>query len=1619
MRRFWPLLLFPAVLVSAVCHVQAQGARQKIADTAIHDSDKDHIKQRNEWFYRGRIVRGKSSAELRGRAYQRKLQMRGSHAAARMTFGPNSTPLGSGSWRPLGPVPLDSDASGNGTQDYGHVAGRVTAVAIDPADPTGNTVYLGGAQGGVWKSTNAAYAVANNVAWIPVTDNQATLSIGSIAIQPGNSDPSKSVILAATGEANNSGDSYFGLGILRSTDAGNTWNLVSTANEGVLSFSGLGGTRMAFRTANAQTTTVVAAMAASSEGLIDGAVTASTKRGLYTSVNAGQTWIYNALADPGGATDSTSATAVAYNAAANSGAGLFFAAVRYHGFYSSPDGSHWTRLGAQPGGAVLSTTACPPQSTSNDRTCPIYRGEISVVPGRNEMYAWYVFLDAFGTPQDGGIWQSLNGGGSWTAISDAGITNCGDIEGCGVEQGTYNLELLAVPNGSATDLYAGAVNIFKCAINSANPNCTSAPFINLTHVYGCVPAGAPAHVHPDQHALAAMIPALGTDSGNELLYFANDGGLYRALNGFSGLNSGACSGSNQFDDLNQNLGSLAQFVSFSQHPTDADTLLGGTQDNGSPATHQATLNTAWLNVLGGDGGYNAIDPIVTSNWYASNPDLPPGGLGIQVCTGGINCNNSSFNFVVTSNNVDGDDGGFYFPYILDPGSTSAMLVGTCRIWRGSRTGGVFTALSPNFDTWGSGTCTGGEVNQVRALAAAGPTRSSSGSNVVYATTSGLGPVEGPLSFPAGGRVWVTADTSTGIYGFIDVTENGPEGTINANQFPISSVFADTSDATGNTAYVTVMGFTGGSGHVWKTTNAGTTWTDFTGNLPDSPVNAVVVYPPLGQVYVGTDIGVFASSTSSPDWTELGPNPSTNSAGFLPNVAVTALGIFASGGQQLLRASTYGRGVWEFNLVITPDFEMSLANTPLTTFAGRTATLNGTVTARNGYATSVALSCVAGSTSPPSVCSPSPLTLTPTTKTPFSVSMSGNVGDYLFNIQGAGSDANHLTHRAAVTVHVVNFGLTTPSPSTVNAPRGTTSAPVSFQITAAGSFDQPVTVSCSTTITNATCNLTPGTTVNPDSTTPVNMTARIVVPLTTAVGTYSVTLRAATDGAPSALTASFDVRVTANPDFVLNESSPFPQMNVGSTGASGPISISSQDGFAGTVTLSCAATYGAGSCSLSPASVSSFPATASLSINARSFTAGTYTLSITGTSGSVSHTLPVAFNIGDYSIVAPASLTGNPGTQAVGTINLQSNFGYSGSVNATCDASAIAAAICTFSSANPIAIASGGSTDVRVTLNVPNDAAGGSYSIRINTQDKNGAPVHSAEIPLTVGDYSLSGPATLSTVPAGEASASLKLSSLYSYSGSINSTCDVSAFPHAICALSPATAISLASGGTANLTATVNVPTDANPGTYNIKIKSLDTRGTPSHSLTIAVAVAQDFVLTSSTRSQTVKAGQSTGAYNLTIQPVGSSFDSLVTLACPQGLPSGAQCNFSPSAPVTPGTSAVNVVMSIATSANGAALKSREGRSWMVYATWFFLPALAMISGSVRNRSQKLRRLFFAITALPFLLCLASCSGVSSAGNGGTSPPPNSGITYLVTVSGSSPGTPPTAGHSAIVTLIVD
>jgi hypothetical protein len=400
----------------------------------------NRAQRRELWFGHGRVIPGRAAAALRYRAHRQKLQLRAWHAAVARAAGSDNLPrvVPGTVWTPLGPAPLASDATGLGIQDYGLVAGRASAVAVDPADATGNTVYIGGAYGGVWKSTNAGPASPNasSVTWMPLTDDQPTLAVGAIAIQPqlANPDATKSVILVGTGETNSSSDSYYGLGILRSADAGHTWNLISQDATGDHPFAGLGFSQIAFSSVNPNL--AVAAAAGAAQGVIEGLEDPVIEnRGLYYSNDGGQSWNYATVKDAGLVIAPSSVTSVVYNAVL----GQFFAAIQWHGVYFSGDGANWQRLNNQPEG--LSAVSCPASPATV--SCPMYRGEFAVVPGRNEMYFWYVD----GNNTDGLIWQTTNGGTTWTEINDDGITNCGDaLGGCGTDGGAYNLELAALPD---------------------------------------------------------------------------------------------------------------------------------------------------------------------------------------------------------------------------------------------------------------------------------------------------------------------------------------------------------------------------------------------------------------------------------------------------------------------------------------------------------------------------------------------------------------------------------------------------------------------------------------------------------------------------------------------------------------------------------------------------------------------------------------------------------------------------------------------------------------------------------------------------------------------------------------------------------------------------------------------------------------------------------------------------------------------------------------------------------------------------------------------------------------------------------------------------------------------
>jgi hypothetical protein len=835
-------------------------------------------------------------------------QARTQHLALLQQHTPKATSL-TVAWQAIGPSSILSPT-------FGNLTGRITAIAPDTNDATGNTVYLGTTGGGVWKSTNAAGPLAS-VTFAPLTDTLPvfsgntsaipSLSIGAVAVQPS----VNPIVLAGTGDPNDATDSYYGEGLLRSADNGLTWTLIQNSQDGANgshSFLGLATAGIAF--SSATPSLVVAAFSSSAEGSLVDATNIASIPGLYYSTDSGVTWQMATISDGstivqqpqplGTGQVGNSVTSVVWDAVRSS----FFAAVRSHGYYSSTDGIHWTRLAAQPG-TTLTTANCPAGANGvGSATCPIFRGVITAQPTTGDLYA--LTVDANDNEQ--GIWQDLCNAVSGTCMNSeptfaTRIDNDALEVGNGssvITQGSYDLALAAAPAANAsTDLFVGTVDLYRCSIAANSSNCSLRNTTNALD--GC---NAPAKVAPAQHALSAVSLATAP-----LLYLGNDGGLWRSLDGVAETGS-VCSATDatHFDNLNTAIGvggSLSEITGFAQHPTDTNTLLAGLGEDGSAATSTASTVTAWPQLSAGEGGYPSLDPNTPANWFLSIG----AGVNLAACPLGSAC--TAANFVPPSTigepQVSNDEALLDASSLLDPALTTNLLVATCRVWRGPASMGSAwssaNAISPALNN--SATPCTASSPLIRSLGAGGPGAASAstqlaGSTVLYAGLSGS--LDGGSSIA--GHVFVTSTANT--------THTWSDTALpNADGFDVSALAVDPHDATGATVYATVMGF--GVPHLFRSTNFGSTWTNVSANLPDAPANAVLVDPnDANTVYIALDTGIYVTQSIS-------TCPSTNCWSVfgisLPNAPVIALAAAANqptgdGRLGMVRAATYGRGIWQ-------------------------------------------------------------------------------------------------------------------------------------------------------------------------------------------------------------------------------------------------------------------------------------------------------------------------------------------------------------------------------------------------------------------------------------------------------------------------------------------------------------------------------------------------------------------------------------------------------------------------------------------------------------------------------------------------------------------------------------
>lgn len=239
MKTLITLLLF---LITSIIFSQDLKIPDNPYDKADDNTRNRNAFMREKWFYEQRMFPyNRLPDDAYGKAYEQKMNLRQQNGFY------NGNVL---SWIPLGPTP-------GYYFSYSNISGRTVTAMYDPANP--NTIYIGCAYGGVWKSTNGG------VNWQAKSDFTVSMSSGAITIDPGNSN----IIYYGTGEATYSGASYYGRGILKSTDAGNTWTNY-TAGLPSLTYC----SRLIIRPDS--TNILFAAMGTS---------------GLYKSTNAGVSWV--------------------------------------------------------------------------------------------------------------------------------------------------------------------------------------------------------------------------------------------------------------------------------------------------------------------------------------------------------------------------------------------------------------------------------------------------------------------------------------------------------------------------------------------------------------------------------------------------------------------------------------------------------------------------------------------------------------------------------------------------------------------------------------------------------------------------------------------------------------------------------------------------------------------------------------------------------------------------------------------------------------------------------------------------------------------------------------------------------------------------------------------------------------------------------------------------------------------------------------------------------------------------------------------------------------------------------------------------------------------------------
>ncbi|MCW2504525.1 MAG: hypothetical protein JWO79_2809 [Actinomycetia bacterium] len=633
-------------------------------------------------------------------------------------------------------------------------------------------------------------------------------------------------------------------GVWKSTDAGATfsraWSATDPASVGALAMTPSG-----------------ALYAGTGEGNPGGGSVTFPGNGVYRSTDGGITWT------PSGLTGTDRIGRIAPDPANSqrifaAAAGSLFVPGGARGLYRTTDGgTTWQKVLA---GATATTGAIDVAVDPNN-------------PQRIYAAMWDHYRQPSGRVYGGtgsGLYRSIDGGTTWTRLGGGLPAASGDLGRMGVAVATSDPNrLYAIAANTSGDFSGfwtstnGGDSWAKLTTTSAvsssqstfgwwfgriwvDPAASRHVFVAGVSLVESADAGATwassSSVHADQHALAWAPASPGR------VYLGDDGGVYRSQSGGSVTGSWTKAASLPVN----------QFYSVGVSRQSPDRVLGGAQDNGSL---RSWGTPSWNSINGGDGTTTLIDPSNQNKVYACSQY----GACSRSSTGG----SAMSGFGSTTS----DRRGWLTPVVFDPGNPAIMYYGGNRLNRSVNSAASWSAISPDL-THGDGGTGGYPFGTITAVAVA-----KANPAVIYAGTDD-------------GRVWITRNTGGS---WTEITAGLPTRWM-------TSIAVDPANA--DVAYVTVSGYRSGDNgaHVWRTANGGTTWRDISGNLPNAPVNRLVLDPRTPAVlYVASDVGIFSSPNGGTSWQALGSG--------LPAVPVADLDVLASGSSTVLTAATFGLGMY--------------------------------------------------------------------------------------------------------------------------------------------------------------------------------------------------------------------------------------------------------------------------------------------------------------------------------------------------------------------------------------------------------------------------------------------------------------------------------------------------------------------------------------------------------------------------------------------------------------------------------------------------------------------------------------------------------------------------------------